>query len=392
MQRLLENRHRGFFLAPLLAAVLAAGSAHAQHKPPAEGKVRTYYIAADEVDWDYAPSDIDHMTGKPFEGQAKVYTERKANRIGKVCRKAIYREYADETFTTIKRRLTQWEHLGILGPLIRAEVGDTIKVVFKNNASRPYSVHPHGVFYTKSSEGALYNDGTSGPDKRDDAVAPGETHTYVWAVPERAGPGPNDPSSIVWLYHSHKDEPKDVMSGLVGPIIISARGTTKPDRTPKEVDREFVALFMFFDENQSWYLEYNIQTYALDPKSVDKKDFVPFDTDGNFFFVGTGFVNSNFKATINGRLFGNLPMMTMKVGERVRWYLMSLGDFANMHTPHWHGNVVIQDRKRTDVVFLAAAMMVTVDMVPDNPGIWMFHCHISDHLAAGMHAHYQVLP
>lgn len=379
-----------FFLG--LAIGLTEIAAAQQRQPADAGKTRVYYIAADEVEWDYAPSDIDHMTGKPFEGTAKVFTERKSNRIGKVYRKAIYREYTDETFTTLKPRPPEWEHLGILGPLIRAEVGDTIKVVFKNNASRPYTMHPHGVFYLKNSEGALYEDGTSGPDKADDAVSPGGTHTYIWPVPERAGPGLGDPSSIVWLYHSHKDEPKDVVSGLVGPIIISARGTTKPDGTPKDVDREFVALFMFFDENQSWYFDHNIQTYALDPKSVDKREFIPFDLDGNFFFVGTGFVASNFKASINGRFFGNLPMMTMKVGERVRWYLMSIGDFANIHTPHWHGNVVLQDRKRTDVVFLAQAMMVTVDMVPDNPGIWMFHCHISEHLAAGMHAHYQVLP
>lgn len=35
--------------------------------------------------------------------------------------------------------------LHLLGPLIRGEVGDILTVVFKNNASRPYSVHAHGV-------------------------------------------------------------------------------------------------------------------------------------------------------------------------------------------------------------------------------------------------------
>ena len=37
-------------------------------------------------------------------------------------------------------------------------------------------------------------------------------------------PGPGDGSSVVWLYHSHVDEPKDVESGLVGTIIITRRG------------------------------------------------------------------------------------------------------------------------------------------------------------------------
>ena len=31
---------------------------------PSSGKVHVYYIAADEVDWDYAPSGIDQMTGR----------------------------------------------------------------------------------------------------------------------------------------------------------------------------------------------------------------------------------------------------------------------------------------------------------------------------------------
>ena len=46
--------------------------------------------------------------------------------------------------------------------MIKANVGDTIKVVFKNFASRPYSIHPRGVHYNKSYEGAWYNDGTKG--------------------------------------------------------------------------------------------------------------------------------------------------------------------------------------------------------------------------------------
>ena len=55
-------------------------------------------------------------------------------------------------FKTIKTRPQQWEHLGILGPLIRAEVGDSIKVVFRNNTHLTVTMHPHGVEYTKDAE------------------------------------------------------------------------------------------------------------------------------------------------------------------------------------------------------------------------------------------------
>ncbi len=81
-------------------------------------------------------------------------------------RKAIYREYTDASFTRLKARPPLWEHLGILGPLIRAEVGDTVKVVFKNNTKINCSMHPHGLAYTKESEGAMYNDGDSQRRKR----------------------------------------------------------------------------------------------------------------------------------------------------------------------------------------------------------------------------------
>ena len=83
----------------------------------------------------------------------------------------------------------------------------------------------------------------------------------------------------MWLYHSHAYEMRDVHSGLVGAIIISRRGASDASGKPKDVDREFVCLFMLFDENQSWYLDYNIQTYTSDPKGVNKGEFVPVDAD-----------------------------------------------------------------------------------------------------------------
>jgi FtsP/CotA-like multicopper oxidase with cupredoxin domain len=376
----------GLTLALGVGAALSGIQLAAQDAP----QTHTYYIAADEVEWDYAPTGMNKIMGMKFEGYPVTFIERGPHRIGKVYRKAVYREYTDETFSHLKPRAPEWEHMGILGPVIRAEVGDTIKVYFKNNATRPYSLHPHGVFYNKDSEGSMYDDGTSGADKEDDAVPPGKTHLYTWQVPERAGPGPDDPSSLVWLYHSHGS--KDVESGLIGAIIITRRGMAGPGGKPKDVDREFVTLFMFFDENTSWYLTHNIQTYTTDPKGINKLEAIPADNEGTFSLAGTGFTAANFKATINGYIYGNGPLMTMKKGERVRWYLLSLGEGVNFHTPHWHGNVVLDHGKRTDVATLMPAQMNTVDMVPDDPGTWLYHCHIDEHMDSGMVALYRVEP
>ena len=384
---MLAVRFKGWIV-PCVGLMLVFGTTTLmarQRAKSSNARTHTYYIAADEVEWDYAPTGINGMTGKPFEGSANVYVKRGPDRIGSVYRKALYRQYTDETFSTLKPRLPKWEHLGLLGPVLRAEVGDTIQVVFKNNASIPYSVHPHGVFYTKSSEGVPYYDGTSGADKKDDAVPPGGTHTYVWPVPERAGPGPNDPSSVVWLYHSHTYETKDVNAGLIGTIVVTARGMAKPDGTPKDVDREFVTLFMNFDENVSWYREYNIQTYAEDPGSVDRKEIFQ-DNETGF----RGFIESNLMHSINGFVFSNNPMLVMKKGERVRWYIVALGN-AN-HTPHWHAHTVLHSGTQTDTLLIAPAMMLTADMVTDNVGTWMYHCHVNFHLDAGMHILYRVDP
>ena len=121
-----------------LIGLLAQLSPAQQSSPTSgSGKVRTYYIAADEVEWDYAPHGIDHMTGKPFAGYAKIHTERGPHRIGTKYLKACYREYTDESFQKLKPRRLEDEYLGLVGPVLHAEVGDTIKVVFKNNATHP---------------------------------------------------------------------------------------------------------------------------------------------------------------------------------------------------------------------------------------------------------------
>jgi FtsP/CotA-like multicopper oxidase with cupredoxin domain len=371
----------------LLVGVIAVGSSGCGGGQDGEniGQVsqalqRNYFIAADEVIWDYAPTGINQITGQPFGEQENVFVQQGPDRIGRRYIKALYREYTDGTFHTLRQRPTGWQHLGFLGPLIRAVVGDQIHVVFKNNTTRPVSMHPHGVFYAKNGEGAPYNDGTSGGDKFDDAVPPGATFEYFWNVPERAGPGPEDGSSAFWMYHSHTDEVADTYAGLIGPIVITRAGQARSDMRPVDVDREFVTMFEVADENQSPYLDRNIQQFAGDPGSVDPED--------------EGFVESNLMHSINGFVYGNLrgnnAGLAMNNAERVRWYLMGMGTEVDLHTPHWHGNVVTIAGMRTDVAQLLPATMVTADMRPDDNGTWLYHCHVNDHILAGMLALYRV--
>src|SRR5262249_20609585 len=208
---------------------------------PPGGPTRTYYLGADEVVWDYAPKGRNEITGKPFDRVADTYVRTGPGRIGSKYLKCLYRGYTDSSFAHLEPRPANEAYLGFLGPVIRAEVGDTIRVVFRNACPFPASVHPHGVFYEKDSEGAPYDDGTTGKAEAAAAVPPGGRHTYVWKVPERAGPGPGDGSSVMWMYHSHADEVADTYAGLMGPMAITRRGMARADGSPKDVDREVFA-------------------------------------------------------------------------------------------------------------------------------------------------------
>lgn len=300
-------------------------------------KTRHYYIAAEDVTWNYAPSGHNLLNGNvvPQPWSLKLQWP-----------KTRYIEYTDDTFTTPK---PQPEWLGILGPMIRGEVGDEIVVDFLNRSKSGHDMHPHGLRYDKDNEGSLYL-----PVAKGGMVRPGGRYTYQWFAIEKSGPGPGELSSKVWWYHSHVDPSIEINAGLLGPIIITAKGKANPDGSPKGIDREFVTAFVTFDEMGG-------------------------KPDGLFY-------------SINGLVFANLPGLMMKQGDRVRWYLLGMGNEIDLHTPHWHGEVVSTGKENTDVVELLPGSMKTVDMTADNPGTWMFHCHVRDHMEGGMMAIYIIYP
>src|ERR1700760_1092331 len=278
------------------AALQAPVVPSAAPSPAKAGIVRTYYIAADEVNWDYTPQ------GRNIAGIPHVETTEDDSGKGSrhvIYHKAIYREYTDATFQKLKPPPQQWEHLGILGPLIRAEVGDSIRVIFRNNTHLTLTMHPHGLAYTKDAEGALYSDGTPASVKADDGVPPGGTFTYIWRVPERSGPAAMDVSSVLWMYHSHFVESTDINTGLVGPIIVTRKGEARPDGSPKDVDREFITDYSIFDETNSWFSERNI---GKEVRKAHLRVSDPVLREQHLLY------------SINGYIEGNLPMITIHKG------------------------------------------------------------------------------
>uniref|UniRef100_A0A5F4VR85 Ceruloplasmin n=1 Tax=Callithrix jacchus TaxID=9483 RepID=A0A5F4VR85_CALJA len=326
---------------------------------------KTYYIAAVEVEWDYSPQrkwekELHHLQE---QNVSNAFLDKEEFYIGSKYKKVVYRQYTDGTFSVPVERKAEEEHLGILGPQLHADVRDKVNIIFKNMATRPYSIHAHGV-QTESS--------TVIP------TLPGETRTYVWKIPERSGAGEEDSACIPWAYYSTVDQVKDLYSGLIGPLIVCRTHYLKVFNPRKKL--EFVLLFLVFDENESWYLDDNINTYSDHPEKVNKDD--------------EEFIESNKMHAINGRMFGNLQGLTMHVGDEVNWYLMGMGNEIDLHTVHFHGHS-FQYKHRgiysSDVFDIFPGTYQTLEMFPRTPGIWLLHCHVTDHIHAGMETTYTVL-
>ncbi|XP_040006414.1 ferroxidase HEPHL1 isoform X1 [Xiphias gladius] len=356
----------------------------------AEGKrskERIYHVGIIEDSWDYAPSRKNLLNGKHVENDehASVFLERGPHRIGSVYKKAMFRQYTDATYSVQAPR-PEW--LGFLGPILRAEVDDVIVVHLKNFGSRNYSVHPHGVFYEKNAEGALYPDGTSNWLKKDDSVPPGGSYTYRWEVRPEFAPTDDDANCLTWIYHSHVHAPKDIASGLIGALLTCKKGMlketnepapTKPesviDSARNDVDQDVFLMFSVVDENLSWYLEDNIQNLS-DPHGVDLKD--------------PDFEESNLMHAINGYMFGNLPGIELCQHREVAWHLFGMGNEVDIHSAFFHGNTLLDRGHRTDVLSLFPATFATAKMVPKARGKWLLTCQVNDHLLAGMQAFYEV--
>uniref|UniRef100_A0A670JYB4 ferroxidase n=1 Tax=Podarcis muralis TaxID=64176 RepID=A0A670JYB4_PODMU len=348
----------------------------------AEGATRVYYLGIREVDWNYAPLGKNTITGQSIANDmiASSFLQPAENRIGSIYRKSVYKQYLDETYTS---EIPKPSWLGFLGPIIRAEVGDTIIVHLKNFGRRPFTIHPHGVFYKKDSEGSLYPDESSSQDlKKDDAIPPGRNHTYTWTVPEDHGPTDDDPACLTWIYHSHVDAAKDIATGLIGPLLICREGTLKSvSQRRHDADLDFFLMFSVVDENESWHLDQNIASFCGDPSTVDEED--------------EGFRESNKMHAINGKLYANLPGLTMYEGDWVNWYLLGMGQEIDIHTVHFHAETFLYRSGKTyraDVADLFPGTFEVVEMLVGNPGTWLLHCHVADHIHAGMETLFTVFP
>ena len=297
---------------PALAAVLAPA--------PAAAATRHVWVAAVPTTWNAVPNARDAIHGTQFTASETTFPTVVYRRYTRGWRKPIRLPYevggAAGRFT---------------GPLIRARVGDKLRIHFKNLdtlTGHAHSMHFHGVEYKPSSDG-IWLPLFSGKGGN---VEPGQRFTYRLT----AGPG----SAGFWPYHDHSTSMEEsIGGGMFGGLSIAG---------PRErrADREFVVAFA------PWH----------------------------------GF------QTIDGRAFvGNTPVFESRVGESVQWNVMAMGD--EFHTFHVHGHRWrIAGGAHEDTRGLGPAESFRVRWREDAPGTWLYHCHVETHMAEGMIGLYRVRP
>ncbi|XP_074963057.1 coagulation factor VIII [Phalacrocorax aristotelis] len=327
----------------------------------------THYIAAEEMDWDYAPvkpASLDRNI-------TSLFLEAGPQRIGSKYKKVMFVEYEDATFK--KRKVSEQLDKGILGPVIKGEVGDQFKIVFRNLASRPYNIYPHGLTSVRPYHAMKHS---QDKDVKDIPIPPGQSFTYSWKVTTEDGPAQADPRCLTRFYYSSIDPVRDMASGLIGPLLICFKKSMDQRGNQIMSDKTRLVLFSIFDENRSWYLEENIRRFCTDADHVDTQD--------------PQFYASNVMHTINGFVFDNLqPKLCLH--EVVYWYVLSVGAQTDFLSIFFSGNTFKRNMVFEDVLTLFPFSGETVFMSLEKPGVWMLGCLNPEFRDRGMHAKFTVL-
>ncbi|KFO32846.1 coagulation factor VIII isoform X1 [Fukomys damarensis] len=325
-------------------------------------KTWIHYIAAEEEDWDYAPS-VHTSNDRSYKSQ---YLNNGPQRIGKKYKKVRFMAYTDETFKT--RETIQYES-GILGPLLYGEVGDTLLIIFKNQASRPYNIYPHGITVVSPLHSRRLPKGIK--HLKDLPILPGEIFKYKWTVTVADGPTKSDPRCLTRYYSSFLNLERDLASGLIGPLLICYKESVDQRGNQIMSDKRNVVLFSVFDENRSWYLTENMQRFLPNVAGVQAQD--------------PEFQASNIMYSINGYIFGSLQL-SVCLHEVAYWHILSVGAQTDFLSVFFSGYTFKHKMVYEDTLTLFPFSGETVFMSMENPGLWVLGCHNSDFRNRGMTA------
>ena len=96
--------------------------------------------------------------------------------------------------------------------------------------------------------------------------------------------------------------------------------------------------------------------------------------------------NGNYQWRLNGETYGDNGSLTVHEGQRVRLNIVNTSNI--WHPMHLHGHAyrvgTKPDSVIKDTLLVKAGETHTIDVICNNPGQWMLHCHNAYHFEAGM--------
>ena len=235
-------------------------------------------------------------------------------------------------------RYPAWTYNGrIPGPTLRCTEGDLLRIHFRNGSSHPHSMHFHGI-HTAAMDGVP---GTPG------MLDPGESFTYEFDA---------EPFGL-HLYHCHAAPlARHIAKGLYGAFIIDP----KEGRPP--VDQEMVMVMSGFD--------------------------VDFDDVNDFYAVNA--IPFHYQ----------MHPIPIRVGEKVRIYLVNILEFDLINSFHLHANFFhyyptgtsLTPSEFTDTIMQTQAQRGILEFSYKYPGSYMFHAHNTEFAELGWMGFFEVMP
>ncbi len=235
-------------------------------------------------------------------------------------------------------KIKTWGFNGsVPGPMIEVAEGDKVRIYVTNKLPAPTTVHWHGVLIVCGMDGVA---GLTQP-----AIPPGETFLYEFIFPD-AG---------TFMYHPHFDTMTQEGMGLTGMILVHKR---EPERS-KRPDRDFAIMLS----------EWNIDVGTSRPNTL-KKDF-------NIL-------------TMNGKVMPATEPLVAEIGDTV-WVRYGNLSAMDHHPIHLHGysfKIIGSDGGWAEdksillpetTVLVPVGSAKVIEFVANNPGDWIFHCHMTHH-------------
>jgi manganese oxidase len=148
---------------------------------------------------------------------------------------------------------------GLLGPIIRAVVGDIILVHFYNNAETIYTFENDNPNDDDFSKHLTFNLVPHGLKYQGTApIGYLEETVYAWTATDSSGPGEGTQfSSNLWMYTSQVNSLYDLHSGIIGAIVVVdsryvVNSFQRDLAIPCDIDDDSFLLMGAFSEAHSW--------------------------------------------------------------------------------------------------------------------------------------------